>query len=263
VEWWCRQIKTPGSSTRALWQFYKQSHLVASRRNRGRLRIWPSKIFFVPTCKWSWTCHKMSRHGASGFTSPKEDVLRVITLNNPSPRPGFNPRTLDPVTSTLTVTPQRRRLIREISHDNRFFCPHSFPLCIISMSCWCYQRSVHLLQQRWKQLEVFSHTLLMFEVYGTRVLIIMIKEGYGLVREANEAADLSFPHCGGWVVHALLMFFTPPPSNPVFQSLVINGLYIICFGFISGQLVPTPFSSTNLTPTTQRAIFCCSGVHWI
>jgi hypothetical protein len=113
----------------------------------------------------------------------------------------------------------------------------------------------------WKQLEVFSHTLLMFEVYGTRVLIIIIKEGYGLVREANEAADLSFPHCGGWVVHALLMFFTPPPSNPVFQSLVINGLYIICFGFISGQLVPTPFSSMNLTPTIQRAIFCCSGVH--
>jgi len=33
VEWWCRQRKTPDSSTRALWQSYQQRHLVASRRN--------------------------------------------------------------------------------------------------------------------------------------------------------------------------------------------------------------------------------------
>jgi hypothetical protein len=39
---------------------------------------------------------------------PKEGVLRTfIALKNPSPRPSLNPRTLGPVTSTLTTTPPR------------------------------------------------------------------------------------------------------------------------------------------------------------
>jgi hypothetical protein len=50
------------------------------------------------------------RHGTFGFTShPKEDVLRIfIALKNLYPRQGLNPRTLDPVASTLTTTPPRR-----------------------------------------------------------------------------------------------------------------------------------------------------------
>jgi hypothetical protein len=61
----------------------------------------------------SFTCRKILRHGTSGFTSnPKEGVLVIfISLKNPSPRPGFNPRPLGTVTSTLTTTPQRRHVL--------------------------------------------------------------------------------------------------------------------------------------------------------
>jgi hypothetical protein len=57
-----------------------------------------------------FTCRKILRHGADGFTFPsKEDVLQIsIILKNPSPRPGLNPRTLGPMASTLTITPPKR-----------------------------------------------------------------------------------------------------------------------------------------------------------
>jgi hypothetical protein len=43
---WCRQRETPDSSTRALWQTYHQSHLVASTRN-GQSVWWicPFEVF--------------------------------------------------------------------------------------------------------------------------------------------------------------------------------------------------------------------------
>jgi hypothetical protein len=49
----------------------------------------------------------MLRHGTSGFTlPPKEGVLRIITVvKNLSLQPGLNPQTLDPVASTVTITP--------------------------------------------------------------------------------------------------------------------------------------------------------------
>jgi hypothetical protein len=55
---------------------------------------------------------KILRHGASGFTyPPKEGVLWIfIDLKNPSPRQSLNPQTIDPVTSTLTITPPRRHV---------------------------------------------------------------------------------------------------------------------------------------------------------
>jgi hypothetical protein len=31
VTWWCRERKTPDSSTRAVWQSYRQIHLVAKQ----------------------------------------------------------------------------------------------------------------------------------------------------------------------------------------------------------------------------------------
>jgi hypothetical protein len=37
------------------------------------------------------------------------DVVFFIALETSSPRPGFNPRPLGPVASTLTTTPPRRR----------------------------------------------------------------------------------------------------------------------------------------------------------
>jgi hypothetical protein len=53
---------------------------------------------FVHTCKWFLTCHSMLRH--------ETGVLRIITvLKNLSLQPGLNPQTLDPVASTVTITP--------------------------------------------------------------------------------------------------------------------------------------------------------------
>jgi hypothetical protein len=71
------------------------------------------RSIFVHTSKVIFTCRKILRHGASGFTStPKEGVLRIfIALNYLSPRPGLTPRTLRPVASTLTTRPPRQ-LIR-------------------------------------------------------------------------------------------------------------------------------------------------------
>jgi hypothetical protein len=45
---------------------------------------------------------------ASCFTSPpKEGVRRIFSaLKNQSHLPGLNPRTLEPMTSTLSITPQ-------------------------------------------------------------------------------------------------------------------------------------------------------------
>jgi hypothetical protein len=56
----------------------------------------------------SLTCREIL-HVADGFTSlPKESVLRIfIALQNPLSGPGLNQRTLDPATSTLTITPLR------------------------------------------------------------------------------------------------------------------------------------------------------------
>jgi hypothetical protein len=44
--------ETPNSSTRALWQFYQQSHLAASRgeREKGMMNFALQNIF-VHTCK--------------------------------------------------------------------------------------------------------------------------------------------------------------------------------------------------------------------
>jgi hypothetical protein len=52
---------------------------------------------FFPTSKGSFTCRKILRHGADGFTSPpREGVLRIfIALKNPSPSAGFEPANLE------------------------------------------------------------------------------------------------------------------------------------------------------------------------
>jgi hypothetical protein len=57
---------------------------------------------------YSWgslTCRKLLRHGTDGFTSPpKEVVLQFLSpLKIHRPQPGFNPRTLGPVASTLPL----------------------------------------------------------------------------------------------------------------------------------------------------------------
>jgi hypothetical protein len=51
-------VKTPDSSTAALWETYQQSHLVANQEEFGLRNI------FVHTSKWYFTCCKLLRHGA-------------------------------------------------------------------------------------------------------------------------------------------------------------------------------------------------------
>jgi hypothetical protein len=101
---WCWQKKTPDSSTRALWQSYQDSCLVASRRNlvKGMMNMTLQSIF-VHTSKWFFACLKILQHEVSGYTSPvKEGMLQIfISLKNPLPWLGLNPWTFGPVASTL------------------------------------------------------------------------------------------------------------------------------------------------------------------
>jgi hypothetical protein len=63
----------------------------ASRKNGQRSDTFAYQ--YLKYLKGSLTCHKILRHGTSGFTfHPKEGVLRIfIALKNPLPRPGLNP----------------------------------------------------------------------------------------------------------------------------------------------------------------------------
>jgi hypothetical protein len=83
----------------------------------------------VHTSNWHLTCRKILRHGADGFTSPqKEDVLRILSpLKIHCPRPGLNPRTLDPMARILTITPPRTtNIIRCMSGYLKWFLPFRF-----------------------------------------------------------------------------------------------------------------------------------------
>jgi hypothetical protein len=113
--WWCQLGINPYSSTRALWQSYQQRHLGQVGGMAEGLRefclysIWHTSRDLL-------TCSKILRHGTSGFTSYlKEGVLHIfISLKNPSPRSGLNPRPMGPVTSTLTTTPPRRSAVTAV-----------------------------------------------------------------------------------------------------------------------------------------------------
>jgi hypothetical protein len=74
--------------------------------------IYPSPWHF----KRYFTCRKIL-HVTS---NPKKGVLRIfIDLKNPSPWSGSNPRTLDPVVSTLTTTSLRRLKCVNYDYINR------------------------------------------------------------------------------------------------------------------------------------------------
>jgi hypothetical protein len=82
--WWYELRQTPNSSTRAIWQPPVLSGDPVSRDISGVSRrmgegnenlVYPTPWDF----KISVTCHKILRHGTSGFTShPKEGVLRIF-----------------------------------------------------------------------------------------------------------------------------------------------------------------------------------------
>jgi hypothetical protein len=80
------------------WLVHKSSLAVipaetsgVSRRNWRRSESFA--YLYLKYLKGSFTCRKILRPGASGFTShPKEGVLRIfIALKNPWPWPGSNP----------------------------------------------------------------------------------------------------------------------------------------------------------------------------
>jgi hypothetical protein len=113
--WWYWLMLTPNLSTRMLWQPPVLSRSPVRRDISGTSRrmgegnenvVYPSPWDFKSTL----ICHKIIRHETSGFTFHLEEgVLRIfITLKNPLPWPGSNPRRLGTLASTLTTTPPRR-----------------------------------------------------------------------------------------------------------------------------------------------------------
>jgi hypothetical protein len=84
--------KTPDWSTRALWQSYQQSRLVAKQGKVVKEENLAYNIF-LSYFKGFLSCRKILRHGADSFTfPPKEGVLPIfIALKNTSPSAGSEP----------------------------------------------------------------------------------------------------------------------------------------------------------------------------
>jgi hypothetical protein len=106
VEWhW--QRKTPDLSTRVLRQFYQLRHLVVSKRNGRKEWEFSLEVFVFMLASDLLHAVKsydmgppallpLQRKACCGFS---------VTLKNPSPWPGLNPRTLGPMASTVPITP--------------------------------------------------------------------------------------------------------------------------------------------------------------
>jgi hypothetical protein len=93
--WWCRLGVTPDLS-RARWQSYKLRHLERIRGMDEGMRI--LHIPYLWYVNGSSTCHKILRHGTSGFTSGlKRGVLRILNALKSIASAGFEPQTLGPV----------------------------------------------------------------------------------------------------------------------------------------------------------------------
>jgi hypothetical protein len=94
-----------------LWQYYRQRHLVSIEEDLGG----GNNGFCLQNISFRLvellTCLKILRHGVDGFNlRPNQGVLRIfVAVKNQSCLPDMNTRTLGPMTSTLTITPPRRR----------------------------------------------------------------------------------------------------------------------------------------------------------
>jgi hypothetical protein len=89
--------ETPDSSTRALWQCYQQSHIVANKDELGEGNDeFGQTKYFCSYFQVIFISSKILRHRTDGFTSPpKEVVLRIfIALKNRSSSAGFEPANL-------------------------------------------------------------------------------------------------------------------------------------------------------------------------
>jgi hypothetical protein len=81
---------------------------------------------------------KVLRHGDDGFIfTPKEVVLRIfIALKIHRSRPGLNPRSLDSVVSTITITPPRAMRSRRRWKDNIKMNVRQMGVRILSTFIW-------------------------------------------------------------------------------------------------------------------------------
>jgi hypothetical protein len=96
-------------STRALLLSYQQSSSSKQKEwAKEMMNLALQSTLLIPIN--FFTCCKILRHGAYGFTSPpKEGMLRIsVTLKNPLTWLGFNLPTLGPIASTLTIIPVRQ-----------------------------------------------------------------------------------------------------------------------------------------------------------
>jgi hypothetical protein len=93
-------------------QCYEHERVEAVRTSETSVYFNETTRQYMPqSCHLQTFHHKnLKYHIAKTFIShPKEGVLRIfITLKIPSPRPGFNPRSLGQDATTLTSTPPRR-----------------------------------------------------------------------------------------------------------------------------------------------------------
>jgi hypothetical protein len=104
------------------------SHLVAKQEDLGEENDEFGLMEYL--CAYFEGIFNMQKNlpssGRRLYFPDEEGVLQIfIVLKNPLPEPGLNSRTLDPVASTITITPPRR----QFTH-NCHLSPH-FPKCLI------------------------------------------------------------------------------------------------------------------------------------
>jgi hypothetical protein len=109
VEWY-RQMKTPDSSTRSLWQSYLQIHLVSKQEDLAKEMNFVVRIISFILRRFFLTWRKINDVGPTALLPLRWKACYgfISHLKIHRPRPRFNPRTLGPMASKLTS--RRRQL---------------------------------------------------------------------------------------------------------------------------------------------------------
>jgi hypothetical protein len=108
---WYRQGKTPDSSTRALWKSCQHSHLVEKQEELANeiMNLALRSVFFILR-RVLWHAVKCCDMGLTTLRSLRRKACCGILspLKMHLPWLGLIPRTLGPVSNTLTITPPKR-----------------------------------------------------------------------------------------------------------------------------------------------------------
>jgi hypothetical protein len=145
----------------------------------------------------SLTRHKILRHGTNGLLPVWRRRATDIALKNPSSRPGFNPRTLGLMASTLTITPPRRLAYTHILQP--FLIPWFFHSSLLSSSLL-------------RRLSIFSFIFLSFSINNFPYLFPFLKiNSLTLSSYRSYFPFLSF--------HSLCLFFS---FAPYFLPFIIS-----------------------------------------